>query len=235
MTASSWSKRLVASRRLWAGGVLMILAFGAPASWGQSDAERDALRAEHRKALAAEEQVEQLSEQNQALRQQLADETAHAEALRQKAEDAGGQVQKLNQALVDTNGKMQAQEDQARGIVDKWRSQYEALVEQAKKIDAERHQFAARAVSGERALASCADKNGKLYKIGLDLIARYKSKGIGDVLADDEPFLQMSRVQMENLMQDYEDKLYDQKLGVAPAADEAPPNAEAPAEGKPPG
>jgi hypothetical protein len=234
MALSSW-KRLWASRRSWAAGVLIILAFGAPASWAQSDAERDALRAEHRKALAAEAQVEQLTQDNQALRQQAADEKAHAEALRQKAEDAGGEVQKLNQALADTNGKMQAERDEARGIVDKWRSQYEALVEQAKKIDAERHQFAARAVSGERALASCADKNGKLYKIGLELIARYKSKGIGDVLGDEEPFLKMSRVQMENLMQDYEDKLYDQKLGVAPSADEAAPNAEAPAEGKPSG
>ena len=54
----------------------------------------------------------------------------------------------------------------------------------------------------------------------------------------------MSRVDMENLMQDYEDKLYDQKVGVAPAAD-SPTNAEGPANsggetpgsssGKPPG
>ena len=156
-----------------------LLAVVPPAAWAQSNdaAARDALRAEHRKALQFEEQVEQLTQENITLKQQLADEKAHGDALRQKAEDAGGQVHKLEQAVTEANGKVQAEQAEAGSVVDKWRTQYEALTEQAKKIDAERHQFAARAITSERGLASCKDKNGKLYKIGLDLIKPLQEQG----------------------------------------------------------
>ena len=50
-------------------------------------------------------------------------------------------------------------------------------------------------------------RNAELMALGREILARYRSKGLGDVVIGSEPFVQASRVRLENLVQDYEDKL----------------------------
>jgi chromosome segregation ATPase len=63
-----------------------------------------------------------------------------------------------------------------------------------------------------RLIQSCEEKNMELVRIGGDLLQRYRDKGFVDALKQNEPFTQIERVRMENLWQEYRDKLDAQKL-----------------------
>ena len=62
-------------------------------------------------------------------------------------------------------------------------------------------------------LSVCQVKNVKLHGYGVDLLDKYEKKGCGDVLLQADPFTQLKRVEIENLMEDYREKLDEQKLG----------------------
>jgi len=59
-------------------------------------------------------------------------------------------------------------------------------------------------------LRICIANNQALRDVGHELLQRYANKTVADVLAQNEPFLQFQRVKLENLLQDYQEKL-DQK------------------------
>jgi chromosome segregation ATPase len=203
---------------------LLVIGTTVPAHADDEKRLRDQLREEHRRALSLAAQLADSAAQNETLQQQLADEKAHSDTLRQQAEQETVKNQALQHQMADQKSQFDSQQAAAEKLLDKWRGSYESLVQQAKKIDGERRDyfqkaqsFQARSEQEEKQIASCTVKNKALVGIGNDLINLYKNKGIGDVLADNEPFLQLSRAKMENLMQDYGDKIYDQKVGVAPA------------------
>ena len=61
-------------------------------------------------------------------------------------------------------------------------------------------------------LKSCEDKNAQLYKIGEEVLDLYDKEDIFD-LASREPITKIKRVEIENAMQGYEDKMRDNKIG----------------------
>lgn len=63
-----------------------------------------------------------------------------------------------------------------------------------------------------RMIQACEDKNMELARIGGELLQRYRDKGLMDALKQAEPFTQIERVRMENLWQEYRDKLDSQKM-----------------------
>lgn len=53
----------------------------------------------------------------------------------------------------------------------------------------------------------CAEHNARLYSIGEELIDRYQRKSVMGSLLEREPFTQIKKVELENLVQDYKDKI----------------------------
>jgi chromosome segregation ATPase len=84
----------------------------------------------------------------------------------------------------------------------------------------DRHQVQA------QGLQTCIANNQALHDTGLELLDRYAGKGVADVLAQREPFLQLKRVALENLLQGYQDKL--DLLALKPAASAGAEPARAP-------
>lgn len=64
----------------------------------------------------------------------------------------------------------------------------------------------------EREIASCESKNLKLYKTGRDLMTRFEQKSCNEIMAQKEPLFGLKRVEIENLLEEYRDKLDEQKL-----------------------
>lgn len=50
-------------------------------------------------------------------------------------------------------------------------------------------------------------RNAELYEIASEILDRYSGVGIGEALARREPFVQAARVDLQNRVQDYEDRL----------------------------
>src|SRR6185437_1613371 len=58
----------------------------------------------------------------------------------------------------------------------------------------------------------CETNNNELYRIGRELTDWYTSKGAMNAILEAEPFTRIKRVEMENLLENYRDKLEGQHL-----------------------
>ena len=58
----------------------------------------------------------------------------------------------------------------------------------------------------------CETHNGELYRISRELADWYTSKGAMNAILEAEPFTAMKRVEMENLLETYRDKIEGQHL-----------------------
>lgn len=81
----------------------------------------------------------------------------------------------------------------------------------AKATEAERAKLAAQNAVLERLIADREAKNLALYTLGNEILVRYEKFSLGEALAAKEPFVGTARVKLENLVQDYADKLRDSK------------------------
>ena len=63
-------------------------------------------------------------------------------------------------------------------------------------------------------------KNLALYNLGNEILTRYEKYGLGEALAAKEPFTGVTRVKLQELVQDYRDKISDQRVtpGEVPPA-----------------
>ena len=85
-------------------------------------------------------------------------------------------------------------------------------VEIAQKAENERAKLAGQVIDLQRKLADRESKNLALFKLANEILKRYEHFGLGDALAAKEPFTGIARVKLENLVQDYQDKLADQRV-----------------------
>jgi septum formation topological specificity factor MinE len=63
----------------------------------------------------------------------------------------------------------------------------------------------------EAELQSCEGKNIKMFEAAKEILSRYEKKGVFDALLKSEPILQFKSVEIESIVQEYEDKLTKQK------------------------
>jgi hypothetical protein len=78
--------------------------------------------------------------------------------------------------------------------------------------EAERAKLVDEAVTElERLVADRQVKNLALYKIASEILQRYEQFGLGDALRAREPFVGITRVKLQNLVQDYQDKLLNER------------------------
>ncbi len=80
------------------------------------------------------------------------------------------------------------------------------------KTDTEKRTLETLKTRNERDIASCEQKNLALYQVGRSLMDRFEKKTCAETLAQKEPFTGIKRVETENLLEEYRDKLDEQKL-----------------------
>ena len=73
-------------------------------------------------------------------------------------------------------------------------------------------------------VAECTAKNTKLIRLSGELLDRYRSKTVKDVLTQREPVLGLGDVQMFNLVQDYRDRADAERYTPSPSPAPAVPS-----------
>jgi chromosome segregation ATPase len=172
---------------------------------------QDDQAATHAKQSEIEKQNEALRQQVGTLTQQLGERPAGAA----KAAKAEPDHAALEQAVSEFNRKLSAQNDAIRQMnetLDKWKAAYNEAATVARAKEAERAQLASKVDGLTQQATSCEAKNGELFKIGTEILDRYAKMDIGDALAAREPFLGIKRVELQNVIQDYHNRLLDQKV-----------------------
>lgn len=107
----------------------------------------------------------------------------------------------------------------------KWKEGFNKAAAVARAKEAERATAASKAVLLERKVAERERQNRELFQTGSEILDRYKNFGLGKALLAREPFTATAKVKLQTLVQDYADKLEDNRHNPFQDEDGLPPPA----------
>jgi chromosome segregation ATPase len=211
------------------------------ATQAQSDQQNTALKAQvdtlntqikslNDKALAdqsiSEKKLSDLTAQNQQLVGEMVDTLSiQINLLNKQGTDAKGTLDKSIADMKSKNPDLTKALDQYGTDIQLWTTGYNEYVALANKTEAARAQLAAEAAVLQRTVEDREMKNMQLYDTANEILTRYKNFSLGDALAAKEPFVGVTRAHLQELVQDYKDKIDSEKvkMGQPPPAMERVP------------
>jgi DNA repair exonuclease SbcCD ATPase subunit len=109
----------------------------------------------------------------------------------------------------------------------KWKQGYAKLADYAKATEGKRAEFASKCVLLERRIADQQVRNAEMYRLANEVLDRYAQFGLGTAISAREPFVGITKVKFQNLVQDYQNKLTDQTIhpDASSSADGSSPSA----------
>lgn len=94
----------------------------------------------------------------------------------------------------------------------KWKLGYAKLAEYAKATEGKRAELASKIILLDRRIAEQQVKNAEMYRLGNEVLDRYAQFGLGTAISAREPFVGITKVKFQTLLQDYQNKLTDQTI-----------------------
>ena len=94
----------------------------------------------------------------------------------------------------------------------KWKMGYAKMAEYAKQTEGKRAELASKIILMDRRLADLQSKNAEMYRLGSEVLDRYAQFGLGTAIAAREPFVGITKVKFQTLVQDYQTKLTEQTV-----------------------
>lgn len=167
-----------------------------------------ALAADDAQAKKLQQMQRKFAQEKAALEGQLRDANGKLDETSKKAEEAVGKSAALGSRL------RRAEEERKKldEVLEDMRRQLAEQKEAVMKLSGEGADLKSRLGRQEEANAQCAERNQRLYQYGVEILGHYESKGVLSGLAQSEPFTQIKRVRVENLVEDYREKLNDEKM-----------------------
>lgn len=167
----------------------------------QAVSDRAQLQAENTKL---KKQAEDLKRQLDAAQQQLT--TSKAGAARNEAAVAAARSanETTQRSLDDAKARMQE-------VVAKFRETIATM----REIETERSQLKQQLAAGQAAFDKCAQDNEALYQVDNEVLDRYAHQGAFAYLARSEPFTQLKRTQIENLVIEYRQRAEELRMKKA--------------------
>lgn len=192
--------------RLAAVAIALATLFSSSAGFAQSETDR--LREALRQSIA---QTRALEDERTALQAKLADAERDKTNLKAQVEAAQAETKKAQKQYRDAVEEFNKRLAERDETLDKWKAAYEEAANVARAKDAERAKFEAQATAFEASTKSCRAKNAALVKLDRELLRRYAGVNFVDKLIAREPLIAFGRVKVQNELQDYTDKILDQK------------------------
>lgn len=190
--------------------VLVLVSLGqfwcihAARAQSESDRLRDALR-------SALTQARSLEDQLAALQAKQAESTRQIDRLKRDLDTAKSDIKVSEKANADAVEEFNKRLDERNVALEKWKAAYEEAAGVARAKDAERAKFESESKAFKASAKSCAARNIKLVGIGNELLQRLDAVQLGDVIAGQEPLVGFRRVEVQNMLQDYQDRILEQR------------------------
>lgn len=157
----------------------------------------------------AEQEKSLLAREKAALETQLREMQAKLDA-------AGGKITALGASAASRQRALDGCTEEKALAVKNGEQLTAQLAETRQAAADEKLRLEAIAAKQQESIASCRQANLKLHQHGGELLDAYQSKSCADALRQAEPFTRLKRVEIENLVEDYRDKLDAQKLFARP-------------------
>lgn len=143
--------------------------------------------------------------------------SARIEAVTQRAEEDRRFAADAESAL---HAKLAAKEKEAELLkenLEKWKQSQQKAVAFGAAKEKERAELAQKVIVQQRRIDEQQVKNVALTELANEILDRYAKFGLGTALTAREPFTGITRVKLQSLMEDYTDKIQDQKIKLPPA------------------
>jgi chromosome segregation ATPase len=188
--------------------LLVALALAAPVA-ARAQSETDRLREALRNATA---QARALEDQRAALQAKSTAAEQERDRLRMQNEAYRTQVRDAEQAYREAVKEFNARLAERDETLEKWKSAYAEAADVARSKEAERLKLDGEVTSLKASNKSCTAKNAQLVKTGNDILTQYDAMNPMQKLIVHEPLSGIPRVEHQNAVQDYRDKILDQQV-----------------------
>ena len=153
----------------------------------------------------AEQEKSEITQQKAEVEGQLKEAQGKLEETQHKAD---ARAAKLNKELAT----LAADKDALAAKLVKTEKQLADTSAKLRQTETDRSGLEATGQKQRETIAKCEGNNAKLYQYGTELLTAYEHKGCGSALLQAEPVTGLKRVEIENLIEDYRDKLNDQQV-----------------------
>ncbi len=158
----------------------------------------------------------------------FAAEQVKSAALQKEIDDLNGKVVSMTKAadeekagsektIASLNDRLFTYEKRLKefaAALEKWKSAQQQAATTAQQKEAARADLANQVLFLKNTVADRERKNLKLYITSLDILERYENYALGKALSAREPFIQKTRVTVENQVQDYKDAIIDNRISA---------------------
>lgn len=149
------------------------------------------------------------------LKQETEAEQAKNAALQGSVASANRKNTALNADLEKLRQDKSKLENDLQALQEKF-SQSEAQLAEARELnrkgEAERKSMQAAIINKQQQVNASQEKNARLHDFGLQLVKIYDKPSTYEQVMRDEKFTQLKRVELENILQDYRDKLDEARV-----------------------
>ncbi len=104
--------------------------------------------------------------------------------------------------------------DQYGSDIQLWKTGYYQYVVFSNQTEAARAKLAEEKILLKRIVDDRERKNLELYNTASEILTRYEKFSLGDALAAKEPFIGVTRVKLQEQVQDYKDKILTEKIRI---------------------
>lgn len=162
---------------------------------------------------------QQFSAEKAALEKDRTDLSQKVDEITKQAESARQGVAQLERKRSVLTRELATAKDEAAALQEKLRQSETAHTELVTlhKQESEKNQkqvelLQAALAQRSQAVGVCEQKNAKLYQLNREILTQYRDKGFLDALAQTDPLTGIKAVQVENLLEEYRDKLDTQRV-----------------------
>lgn len=158
--------------------------------------------------------MRQVSQERDRLKTENAKLKAELDGLNKQQQQLQSENEKVSRKLAGqqgTNQKLQARQQQTYDKLVEVVDKYKLLKQQKIQLAGEYKTLQGLQQSTDGELSRCSEHNHKLIAAAEELLQRYQDKGTFDGLLQTETLLQFQSVEMESIVQEYEDKIRAEK------------------------
>lgn len=129
-----------------------------------------------------------------------------------KLQPLQGEVERYKSGLESVRNNLEAQLDQERQRQQTLLQKHNDVVAKAKEIHADNQLLIQAVQEREQWIEQCGSRNKELHTAYLDILSKYKDKGLWQQLAELDPLTGIGKVETETAVEDYRYKLKQLKI-----------------------
>ena len=142
-------------------------------------------------------------EDNTALKSRSAAASRKISGLETSLKEMTAERMDFEAKLLNTQTELEA----AKTALSELDAKHQANLYDLKINEQQRANLTATTIQKTKVIDACVAKNAKLYDYGLELVKLYENPSLYRRIVLNEPFSQLKRVELENILQNYNDKI----------------------------